>query len=238
MEEQIGTAIRLVKEKIAAAHNNCRARTREPRLVAVSKTKPPEIIQLAYAQGQRHFGENYVQELVEKASHPLLTQLDICWHFIGHLQRNKCNVLTSVPNLWAVETVDSDRLATHLDSSWKKRGFGRRLKVFVQVNTSTEDSKSGCSPSAVLDLVKHILSTCDGLEFCGLMTIGRVDHDYSAGPNPDFECLVQCKNVICEQGILKADDVELSMGMSADYEDAILAGSTNVRVGSSIFGSR
>lgn len=237
MEDQkdaIGTAICLVKEKIRIAHTKCHTRTQEPRLVAVSKTKPSEIIRLAYAHGQRHFGENYVQELVEKAN--LLSDLDIRWHFIGHLQRNKCNLLTSVLNLWAVETVDSDKLASQLNSSWKRREYGRRLKVFVQVNTSAEDSKGGCSPSAVPELVRHIVSTCDGLEFCGLMTIGREGHD--GCPNPDFECLVQCKRLISDQGIMKADDVELSMGMSADYEDAIAACSTSVRVGSAIFGSR
>ena len=238
MEDAIGKAIHLVGEKIQAAHKKRREGAGEPRLVAVSKTKTPEIIHAAYTHGQRHFGENYVQELVEKANHQLLSQLDIRWHFIGHLQRNKCNTLASVPNLWAVETVDSDRLATQLDSSWKKSGSERRLKVFVQVNTSAEDSKSGCSPGAVPELVKHIVNTCGCLEFCGLMTIGRTGHDYSVGPNPDFDCLLQCKKVICEQGIVMTGDVELSMGMSADYEEAIAAGSTNVRVGSSIFGSR
>ena len=236
-KDTIGTAIRLVKEKIRIAHTKCHTRTQEPRLVAVSKTKPSEIIRIAYAHGQRHFGENYVQELVEKANH--LSELDIRWHFIGHLQRNKCNLLTSVLNLWAVETVDSDKLASQLNSSWKRRDCGHRLKVFVQVNTSAEDSKGGCSPSAVPELVRHIVSTCNELEFCGLMTIGREGHDCSvSGTNPDFECLVQCRSLISDQGIMKADEIELSMGMSADYEDAIVAGSTSVRVGSAIFGSR
>ena len=238
MDDNIGVAIRLVKEKIQVAFANCSVKGREPRLVAVSKTKSPEIIKIAYAYGQKHFGENYVQELVEKANHSLLDQLDIRWHFIGHLQRNKCQLLTSVPNLWAVETVDSDRLATQLNSCWKKHEYGRKLVVFVQVNTSAEDSKSGCPPSDVPALVRHVMSTCDALEFRGLMTIGRPGHDSTTGPNPDFECLLQCKSVICEHGMVRPDDVELSMGMSADFEDAVLAGSTNVRVGSSIFGSR
>ena len=91
-------------------------------------------------------------------------------------------------------------------------------------------------PSAVPGLVRHIMSTCDGLEFSSLMTIGR--EGPLGGPNPDFECLVQCKSVISDERIMTADDIELSMGMSADYEDAIVAGSTSVRVGSAIFVSR
>lgn len=85
---------------------------REPRIVAVSKTKTVDMILEAYTNGQRHFGESYVQELVEKATHPALSDCtDIRWHLIGHLQSNKCNSLTSAPRLWAVETIHSERVA-------------------------------------------------------------------------------------------------------------------------------
>ena len=214
-----------------------------PRLVAVSKTKPAELVLEAYHSGQRHFGENYVQELVEKANHALLVGLeDIRWHFIGHLQRNKCNNLTAVPHLWCVETVDSERLASSLDTSWKKRGGAEsakeKLKVFVQVNTSSEDSKHGCPPPKTSEIVRHVLDKCDSLEFRGIMTIGRIGHDYSSGANPDFVCLVEARESVCREVGLRPDQVELSMGMSADFEQAILNGSTNIRVGSTIFGAR
>ncbi len=209
---------------------------KKPRLVAVSKTKPVESILQAYKLGQRHFGENYVQELVEKSQNPLLAGLeDICWHFIGHLQRNKCNNVISCPHLWAVETVDTERLASTLDSSWKKTNNPNKLKVFVQINTSGEASKHGCLSDAAPALVKHIIEECSNLTFCGLMTIGRIGHDYSIGPNPDFESLLEAQRKVSE---LLRLDVELSMGMSSDYEEAIRAGSTNIRVGSCIFGSR
>jgi uncharacterized pyridoxal phosphate-containing UPF0001 family protein len=92
-----------------------------------------------------------------------------------------------------VETVDSERLASSLDTSWKKRGVSKeKLKVFVQVNTSSEDSKHGCPPSKV---VRHILEKCDSLEFRGIMTIGRIGHDYSSGANPDFVCLVETREI-------------------------------------------
>lgn len=214
---------------------------KEVRLVAVSKTKPPEAILEAYKHGQRHFGENYVQELVEKATHPLLVNLDgICWNFIGHLQRNKCNNVLSAPHIWCVETVDSDRLATALDGSWgrKRSDPSHKLNVFVQVNTSGETSKSGCDPKAAVDIVRHIKDTCTNLEFLGLMTIGRFGHDYSSGTNPDFECLTSTRTEVCMVLGLNESDCELSMGMSADFEQAIVAGSSNVRVGTTIFGAR
>ena len=210
-----------------------------PRLVAVSKTKPVELILRAYQEGQRHFGENYVQALVEKAQDPRLSCLDdLKWHFIGHLQRNKCNSLTQCPHLWMVETVDSERLADSLNSSVGRRNGDDKLNMFVQVNTSGEEEKSGCVPGETPLLVKHIIDKCSHLNFCGLMTIGKSGHDYSIGPNPDFECLLEVKKLLCEELHLRASDVELSMGMSADFEEAIVAGSTNVRVGSIIFGAR
>lgn len=211
------------------------------RLVAVSKTKPPEAILEAYNQGQRHFGENYVKELVEKSLHPILADLDgICWHFIGHLQRNKVITLLSSSHIWCVETVDSDRLATALNTSWERKwpDTSQKLNVFVQVNTSQETGKSGCTPERTADLVWHIQQKCTSLQFKGLMTIGRFGHDYSLGPNPDFESLSLTQVAVCKCLGLPLRDCELSMGMSADFEHAITAGSTNVRVGTTIFGKR
>jgi len=212
----------------------------EPRLVAVSKTKPVTDIHQLYQLGQRHFGENYVQEIEEKGNDKLILDScpDIKWHFIGHLQRNKVNKITDIQGLYVVETVDSVKLASALNSAWEKQERGQRLKVMVQVNTSDEDSKHGCDPGAVAGLVSHILKACPHLEFIGLMTIGSVDHDPSTGPNPDFQKLICCKSNVCEALSLNPALVELSMGMSADFEHAISMGSTNVRVGSVIFGAR
>lgn len=114
----------------------------EPRLVAVSKTKPIAHIIEAYAAGQRHFGENYVKELEEKASSPeILDQCeDIKWHFIGHLQTNKINKVLALKNLHMIETVDSQKLASQLDKSWGKLfGAASKLNVMIQINTSGED---------------------------------------------------------------------------------------------------
>lgn len=116
----------------------------QPRLVAVSKLQSPNSIIEAYKAGQRYFGENYVNELVEKGNHSdLLTECgEIQWHFIGHLQRNKVNKVLSVPHLYIIETVDNEKIATALDNAWPKFSHeNKRLKIMIQVNTSKETGK-------------------------------------------------------------------------------------------------
>ncbi|XP_071949013.1 pyridoxal phosphate homeostasis protein-like [Antedon mediterranea] len=212
----------------------------EPRLVAVSKTKPKEVIQVAFNAGQRHFGENYVQEILEKAWDENVQETcpDIKWHFIGHLQTNKVKKLLDIPNLYMVETVDRFKLAKEIDKHWGLLQRPQRLKVMVQVNTSGETNKNGVAPDNCCTLYEEVREKCSNLETVGLMTIGAFDHDLSTGPNPDFQCLLQCRENVCKKFNLTSDQVELSMGMSNDFEHAIIHGSTNVRVGSTIFGAR
>ncbi|KAI9009118.1 hypothetical protein DFJ74DRAFT_611309 [Hyaloraphidium curvatum] len=250
-KEEIERRAREIREQLAAVRqgvdNAVRARnppSRATRLVAVSKTKPASDVQFAYDSGQRHFGENYVQELVAKA--PQLPR-DIQWHFIGHLQSNKCKMLADIPNLFAVETVDSLKLANTLDKACSHRSSP--LGVFIQVNTSGEPQKGGIEPAEVVGVAKHIVETCKNLRLLGLMTIGLVERDEL--PNPDFvatwpsrqrtsvalQCLASCREEVL-RGMPEIGDLELSMGMSSDYVHAIELGSTNVRVGSTIFGAR
>ncbi|KND00917.1 YggS family pyridoxal phosphate enzyme [Spizellomyces punctatus DAOM BR117] len=216
-----------IRERVKQAEQK-RGTGKEVRLVAVSKTKPASDLLIAYEAGQRHFGEN-VQELVEKAAQ---LPTDICWHFIGTLQSNKCKTLAAVPNLWAVETIDSIKKADMMNKAWS--GKSQPLRVFVQVNTSGEESKSGLHPTECIAVAEHVVTACQNLTLQGLMTIGSPDRD-AESENPDFVCLKQCKDTVDQKLGL---DVELSMGMSDDFENAIHAGATNVRVGSSIFGSR
>ncbi|KAK9881800.1 hypothetical protein WA026_017315 [Henosepilachna vigintioctopunctata] len=210
----------------------------EPRLVAVSKTKPVEAILEAYNEGQRNFGENYVQELEEKANNKLILEKckEIKWHFIGHLQGNKINKVISIPNLYIIETIDSKKKAKKLNNSWAQ--FDSKIRTFVQVNTSGEKEKSGVSPDEVIEMVKFVKDDCPSLQFNGLMTIGQYGYNPDDGPNPDFLKLVKCREDVCKALNLSLKDVELSMGMSDDYEQAIELGSTNIRVGSAIFGYR
>eukprot|EP00794_Sanderia_malayensis_P005512 gene5512-6197_t len=242
METSLNLVLNQIKDATERfAKDNALKVVKLPRLVAVSKTKPVEKIEAAYVCGQRHFGENYVQELVQKSKYfkERGSFDEIRWHFIGHLQKNKINNLCNVSNLDTVETVDSSKTATLLNHSWGRLEKTEQLRIFVQVNTSLEQSKKGCCDvETCCEIVDHIKSNCPNLKFVGLMTIGSPGHDYSKGPNPDFEYLISCRREICERFQFNSDDVELSMGMSADFIEAILSGSTNVRVGSTIFGQR
>ncbi|KAI8803789.1 hypothetical protein BJ742DRAFT_682746, partial [Cladochytrium replicatum] len=199
------------------------------RLVAVSKTKPNEDILAVYEEGHRHFGEN-IQELVDKAEK---LPRDINWHFIGSLQSNKCKVLAAVPSLYAVETLDSIKKADLLNKHSDYRTTP--LRVFVQINTSGEESKSGVQPEEALSVCEHIIRNCPHLELAGLMTIGSPENS-ERDDNPDFVLLREKSQAIAQS--LSLSPLELSMGMSDDFEAAIAHGSTNIRVGSTIFGAR
>jgi pyridoxal phosphate enzyme (YggS family) len=186
-------------------------------IVAVTKTFPPEAISAAVAAGCSAIGENYAQELVAKladlgpAPRPQV-------HFIGHLQSNKVRMLAPVVDVW--ETVDRTSLA---------RAIGRAApgaRVFVQVNTSAEAQKSGCTPDEAPGLVGDCRA--QGLQVEGLMTIGPLAEPEAA--RPGFRLLRRL-----------ADDLDLracSMGMSADLEIAVEEGATHVRIGSALFGAR
>ncbi|XP_004513878.1 uncharacterized protein [Cicer arietinum] len=225
-------ALRSVMLRVQQAAERSGTRPDRVRVVAVSKTKPISMIRQLYDAGHRCFGENYVQEIIDKA--PQLPQ-DIQWHFIGHLQSNKVKTLLGgVPNLAMVEGVDNQKVANHLDRMVSTLGRNP-LRVLVQVNTSGEASKSGVDPSNCVDLAKHVKLSCPNLEFSGLMTIGMLD--YTSTPQ-NFQTLSSCRTEVCKALEMDEEQCELSMGMSGDFELAIESGSTNVRVGSTIFGPR
>ncbi|XP_059301087.1 uncharacterized protein LOC132053191 isoform X2 [Lycium ferocissimum] len=222
------TALRSVFHRVRQAAERSGRRADDVRVIAVSKTKPISLITQVYEAGHRCFGENYVQEIIQKA--PELPE-DIEWHYIGHLQSNKAKqLLTAVPNLAMVHGVDNPKLDRAVSS------IGRQpLKVLVQVNTSGEESKSGVDPSNCIELAKRVKLDCPNLEFSGLMTIGRPD--YTSTPE-NFKTLLNCRSEVCKVLGMSESRCELSMGMSSDFELAIEMGSTNVRIGSTIFGPR
>ncbi|EGG20739.1 hypothetical protein DFA_00602 [Cavenderia fasciculata] len=169
-------------------------------LVAVSKTKPSFMIRALYEHGQRHFGENYIQELQTK-SDELSDLVDIKWHFIGSIQSNKLKLLETVKSLHVIETIEKQSTADKLAKSWPHQ---TPINIMVQVNTSGEDSKSGCEPGEIVNIVKHLITDekCkQKLKVIGLMTIGSPN----ASPDqPDFKKLVECKeNISKELGIDK-----------------------------------
>ena len=208
--------------------------TPSPTLIAVSKTKPVELLTGAYNAGQRDFGENYVQEVTAKG--PAMPQ-DVRWHFIGHLQTNKVKEIVSVPNLFCVHTVDSLKLAGELQKRCVALRPDRPLSILIQVNTSSEESKSGCEPAEAAALCVAVRDACPNLVLSGLMCIGK----YSAaegGSEEDFACLAQCRIAAATALGVAVDSLALSMGMSHDFETALQSGATHVRVGSTIFGMR
>lgn len=226
------TALRSVLFRARQAAEKAGTLPERVRVVAVSKTKPVSLIRQVYDAGHRSFGENYVQEFVEKA--PQLPE-DIEWHFIGHLQSNKVKTLLGgVPNLAFFHGVDNEKIANQLDRGVSSLGRNP-LKVFVQVNTSGEPSKSGVDPSGCVRLAEHVKAHCPNLVFSGLMTIGM--KDYTSTPE-NFRTLSNSRLEVCKALGLDEDECELSMGMSGDFEQAIEMGSTIVRVGSTIFGPR
>lgn len=197
------------------------------RLLAVSKTKSPEAVRAAYAAGQREFGENYAQELAQKAE--ALRDLDgIGWHFIGRLQRNKAKQVVQVAH--AVHTVDRVELAAELGK--RAAAAGVKVRVLVEVNVSGEASKGGCPPSEVGEVLAAVRAA-PALEAVGLMTIPPETED-PEGARPFFAALRKLRDEHGGASVLP----ELSMGMTHDFAVAIEEGATIVRVGTAIFGAR
>ena len=224
---------------IAAALGDVRARIaraavaagRDPgtvKLVAVSKTKPASAVREAYAAGQRAFGENYAQELDEKAKE-LADLPGIEWHYIGHLQTNKAKLVARAAHV--VHTVDSIVLARELAKRVHALAPPRTMPVLVEVNVGAEPQKHGAAPTELADVLAAVRAAPE-LSLCGLMTMPPAD-DLDAARKV-FETLVTLRNLHGGVALLP----ELSMGMTGDLEIAIAAGATMVRVGTAIFGSR
>lgn len=225
----IASALQEVRSRIDAA---ARAAGREPaqvKLVAVSKTHPAEAVREAYAAGQRDFGENYVQELVQKAE--ALSDLpDLRWHLIGHLQRNKAKLVAPLVSL--VHTVDSVELGRELAKRRASGGKSEHLPVLVEVSIAGEEQKHGLAPTQLPELL-DALEQLPELSLRGLMCVPPLTED-AALSRPHFDALVRLR----DQHGGAARLPELSMGMTHDLEHAVAAGATLVRVGTAIFGSR
>lgn len=233
-QKELISAYQTVKDTAGAVAK--KYKDQDVQLIAVSKLKPASDIQILYDYGVRHFGENYVQELVTKAN---MLPKDINWHFIGGLQTNKCKDLAKVENLYAVETVDSLKKAKKMNEARKKFAANAKPVVCnIQINTSNEVQKSGLTEEAeIFEIVEYLLSEeAKYVTLNGLLTIGSFATSHSeTKENKDFAVLVSLKNKIDEK---YGTDLKLSMGMSSDYEQAVMQGSSEIRIGSRIFGSR
>lgn len=218
-----------VKQNIEKACNACGRAAESVKLIAVSKTKPVEDIEQAYACGCRDFGENKVQELMEKYEK---MPKDIRWHMIGHLQRNKVKYI--VDKVYLIHSVDSVRLAEEISKEAVKKDL--TVSVLVEVNVAGEESKFGTSSEEALRLVEEI-AKLPGICVKGLMTIAPFVENAEEN-RLYFAKLKQIYVDIIQKNIDNVCMEELSMGMTGDYEVAITEGATYVRVGTGIFGER
>ena len=201
-------------------------------LVAVSKTKPIELIQEAYDEGQRDFGENRPQELREKAN--ALPQ-DIRWHMIGHVQRNK--VKDIIDKVYLIHSVDSVGLLDVIERSAAKAEVN--VKVLLQVHIAQEEHKFGFENAGILRFFKEDkASSYPHVTVVGLMGMATFTEDMDQ-VRQEFKALSGLYDSLVKEGLVNTQEFKhISMGMSGDYSIAIEEGSTMVRVGSSIFGTR
>ncbi|WP_166837849.1 YggS family pyridoxal phosphate-dependent enzyme [Rheinheimera pleomorphica] len=217
--EQLSLAYQNLNEKCQA-----QAVSKPVQLIAVSKTKPLQAVIAAYQAGQRQFGENYPQELADKAAQ-LAAYADISWHFIGPLQSNKTKLVAEHAD-W-VHSIDRLKIAQRLNE--QRPAAKGKLKVLLQINISAEQSKAGIAASDMLSLAASI-STLPQLELKGLMAIPAPGHSESA-----FAAMQQL-SIQLQQHYPQAS--ELSMGMSDDWPLALIYGATMIRLGTAIFGAR
>lgn len=203
--------------------------TEEVELIAVSKTKPVLMLQEAYEAGVRDFGENKVQELVDKYE---ALPKDIRWHMIGHLQRNKVKYL--IGKVYLIHSVDSLRLAQEIQKEAEKKQT--EVNILVEVNVAGEESKFGSSWEETLQLVKDI-ALLPSVHIQGLMTVAPYVEEPEAN-RMIFANLRQLAVDIKRENIDNVNMHVLSMGMTGDYQVAVEEGATYVRVGTGIFGNR
>ena len=222
-----------VRQRMAEAAHRVGRRPEEIALMAVTKTFQPEAIREAYAAGQRLFGENRVQEFAEKAS-AVQDLPAIEFHLIGHLQSNKAAKAAQI--FAGIDSVDSLHLAEKLNAAAAR--IGRRLPVLVEINIGGEAAKSGLPPdSPELDALLAAAPRLASLEFRGLMSIPPFTES-PQDARPYFRRLRELRDQIAARKLPAVSMDTLSMGMSHDFEIAIEEGSTCVRVGTAIFGSR
>lgn len=214
-------------ERIANALESAGRAPNEALLLAVSKARPAADIEAAYRAGQHHFGESFVQEALTKMDR--LTELEIEWHFIGRIQSNKTRAIAE--RFQWVHTVDRAKIATRLND--QRPHYAPRLKTLIQVGLAGEPQKGGIAEARLAELAELVAGK-PRLELKGLMCIPPAS-DTPEQKRARFEHLAKLAHGLRLRGL--ALDT-LSMGMSADFELAIAAGSTCVRIGTGLFGPR
>ena len=226
----IAENIKSVLSDIKIAADQAGRNAGDIKLIAVSKTKPYEMIEEAYACGMKDFGENRPQEIAEKY---LKSQgKDLNFHMIGHLQKNKVKMI--IDKVCLIHSVDNIDLAKEINK--RAAMIDKVQDILIQVNVTGEETKSGVGYDAAIDLCREV-SLLDNIRIKGLMTISVNGYTYDENKTV-FEKLKTLSEEIEKENIKNVTMEELSMGMSHDYDAAIAAGATFVRVGTAIFGER
>jgi len=226
----LATRLTEVRSRITRAAESAGRDPSSIRLVAVSKTFPLDLVREAYAAGQRDFGENRVQEALQKIEGS--TGLDIRWHLLGHLQTNKAKLAASA--FAAIHSVDSADLLRRLDAAAESASAAPQL--LIQVDLAKEESKFGVPPDGVPALLEAA-ATLRAARVVGLMTLPPIPDD-PEDARPWFRRLRELRDRWRDSGVPPAMLQELSMGMSDDFDVAVQEGATIVRVGTAIFGTR
>lgn len=226
---QLEERLNQVKNNIKEAAVRAQRDPEQIKLLPVSKTQPVEDIIFFYRKGIKTFGENKVQELIDKNEE--IDNLEIDWHFIGHLQTNKVKYLLRINRIKMIESLDSWRLAQEIDKQAQK--YDRIMSVLVEINISGDASKYGIKPEDTMDFVKNVVSLSN-IKIQGLMTIASYVDDPEEN-RKYFREMAALKQKLKNAGY---NFPYLSMGMSNDYQVAVEEGATMVRVGTALFGSR
>lgn len=227
---QIQFNLKKIRDDIRAAAQKSGRDASRVTLIAVSKRKPREMIQQAIDAGHRDFGENYIQEAVEKID--ILGRKSAIWHFIGHLQSNKAKFAVKYFDL--IHTVDTVKLAGEINRQARK--IGKIQEILLQVNIARETTKSGAEESEIIDIAKQA-GRFDHLHISGLMCMPPFFDD-PEDARIYFKRLKQISENIETLNLPHTDMTHLSMGMSNDFTVAVEEGATLVRVGTAIFGAR
>jgi len=195
--------------------------TKNIKLLVVSKKRKIEDIKIIYDNGIRYFGENYVNELLEKYEQ---LPKDIEWHLIGHLQSNKVkHLLEKIPNI-IIESVDSVKIAETLN-----KYATQKIKVYIEINIGETETKTGADIKDIYNIADKIINKCDKLELIGIMSLGNIDN------KDEFKRMIEIKDEFCNKYSIDKEKFIASFGTSQDYYNAILSGSDEIRVGHTVF---
>lgn len=233
--KSVGENLKAIRERMSAAAVKAGRDPSQIHLVAVSKTKPIELIDEAFNAGQKIFAENYVQELIPKAEARSPINSGLEWHFIGRLQSNKIKQIVGVVAL--IQSIDRSKLAAEVSGVAQRKGITQ--DILLQVHVGDEATKGGAKIDDLEDFMREVL-LMPGIRVRGIMSVPplseheEVARGYFAQVNSAF---LKLKNHLTDPALREAFDT-LSMGTSGDYEWAIYEGATHIRIGTAIFGAR